>query len=94
MKCNPKRSQNTNETIEWNVTLRMDEILKNKRMKYPKTGEDTNKRIKLNVILNVGKITTKQLIEMKFKSAHDIYETIEWNVVLTVRGILRVKKRN
>ena len=63
-------------------------------MKYSKTGEDTNKRIKLNVILNVGKITTKQLIEMKFKSANDIYETIEWNVVLTVRGILRVKKRN
>ena len=72
----------------------MDEILKNKRMKYPKTGEDTNKRIKLNVILNVGKIITKQLIEMKFKSAHDIYEKIEWNVVLRVRGILRVKKRN
>ena len=72
----------------------MDEILKNKRMKYPQTGEDTNKRIKLNVILNVGKIKTKQLIEMKFKNAHDIYETIEWNVVLTVRGILRVKKRN
>lgn len=55
----------------------MDEILKNKRMKYPKTGEDTNKRIKLNVILNVGKIIKKQLIEMKFKSAHDIYEKIE-----------------
>ena len=55
----------------------MDEILKNKRMKYPKTGEDTNQRIKLNVILNVGKIITKQLIEMKFKSAHDIYEKIE-----------------
>ena len=72
----------------------MDEILKNKRMKYPKTGEDTNKRIKLNVILNVGKIITKQLIEMKFKSSHDIYEKIEWNVVLRVRGILRVKKRN
>ena len=49
----------------------------NGRMKYSKTGEDTNKRIKLNVILNVGKITTKQLIKMKFKSAHDIYETIE-----------------
>lgn len=63
-------------------------------MKYSKTGEDTNKRIKLNVILNVGKITTKQLIEMKFKSANDIYETIERNVILTVRGILRVKKRN